>query len=421
MTGVIGLAINMDKLVDKGVKRLKWARDHMKVLDIVRDDVKDRGYLEGKNISMALHVEAKTGVLALSLAQAGANVKMASCNPLSTDDSVAEALREEYDMDVYARRGETHEEYYEHLKSTLSHDPDVVIDDGGDLISMIHTERQDLIDGIYGGAEETTTGIVRLRAMEADGALKFPVMSVNDAYMKHMFDNKYGTGQSTIDGIMTATNLQLSGKKFLVVGYGWCGRGIAMRASGMGANVMVSEVDPIKAVEATMDGFEVLPVKEGTSKADFVVTVTGCKDVVDKEAIVSAKDGCILANSGHFNNEISKDMLESLSVSQREAREDVIEYKMEDGRKLNLLADGRLVNLAIGQGHPAEIMDMSFALQILAAEYVVKTDGLEPKVYNIPRELDEMVARLRLQADGISIDTLSEDQKRYLNSWDEGT
>ncbi|MFO8109707.1 MAG: adenosylhomocysteinase [Thermoplasmata archaeon] len=408
-------------IIKKGVKRLQWAREHMKVLGEVRERVKDRGTLENMNISMALHVEAKTGILALSLREVGANVKMASCNPLSTDDSVAEALREEYGMDVYARRGETHEEYYQHLKSTLSHAPDVVIDDGGDLISMIHTQRQDLIDGIRGGAEETTTGIVRLRAMEADSALRFPVMSVNDAYMKHMFDNKYGTGQSTMDGIMTATNLQLSGKKFLVVGYGWCGRGVAMRARGMGANVMVSEVDPIKAVEATMDGFEVLPVKQGTSKADFVVTVTGCKDVVDKEAMMNAKDGCILANSGHFNNEISRDMLESLSVSQREAREDVIEYEMKDGRKLNLLADGRLVNLAVGQGHPAEIMDMSFSLQMLAAEYVVDTDGLEPKVYNIPRELDEMVARLRLKVDGIEIDTLSSQQKRYLSSWDEGT
>ncbi len=411
----------MDKLVDKGIKRLEWARDHMAVLSTVRDDVKDGGYLEGKNISMALHVEAKTGILALSLAHAGAKVKMASCNPLSTDDSVAEALREEYGMDVYARRGESSEEYYEHLKSTLEHDTHVVIDDGGDLISMIHTEREDLIDGIYGGAEETTTGIVRLRAMEADGALKFPVMSVNDAYMKHMFDNRYGTGQSTIDGLMTATNLQLSGKMFLVVGYGWCGRGIAMRARGMGANVMVSEVDPVKAVEAKMDGFRVVTCKDGISKADFAVTATGCKDVVDTEAIMAAKKGCILANSGHFNNEIPKDVLENLSVSQREAREDVIEYIMDDGRKLYLLAEGRLVNLAIGQGHPVEIMDMSFALQTLAAEYVVKTEGLEPGVHDIPRELDEKVARLMLQADGLYIDSLTEEQERYMNSWKEGT
>ena len=411
----------MNKLVDKGIKRLRWARDHMKVLELVRDEVKDGGYLDGKNISMALHVEAKTGVLALSLAHAGANVKMASCNPLSTDDSVAEALREEYGMDVYARRGETHEEYYDHLSSTLGHAPHVVIDDGGDLISMIHKERPELIDNIYGAAEETTTGIVRLRAMEADGALKFPVMSVNDAYMKHMFDNKYGTGQSTMDGIMTATNLQLSGKKFLVVGYGWCGRGIAMRARGLGANVMVSEVDPIKGVEATMDGFEVIPCKQGISKADFVVSATGCKDVVDETAIKNAKDGCIMCNSGHFNNEISIESLEKLSTSSREAREDVMEYEMEDGRRLYLLADGRLVNLAVGQGHPAEIMDMSFALQMLAAEYVVKTEGLQPKVYNIPRELDEKVARTRLQVDGIYIDSLSPEQKRYLTSWEEGT
>ncbi len=411
----------MDKQVEKGIKRLEWAREHMAVLNTVREEVGDNGFLRGKNISMALHVEAKTGVLALSLAHAGANVKMASCNPLSTDDSVAEALREEYGMDVYARRGESSEEYYMHLKNTLEHPTNIVIDDGGDLISMIHTEREDLIDGIHGGAEETTTGIVRLKAMEKDGALRFPVMSVNDAYMKHMFDNRYGTGQSTIDGLLTATNLQLSGKNFLVVGYGWCGRGIAMRARGMGANVLVAEVDPVKAVEAKMDGFGVLTCKEGISRADFVVTATGCKDVVNREALMVAKDGCVMANSGHFNNEISTHELEKLSKSSREVREDVVEYGMTDGRRLYLLAEGRLVNLAIGQGHPVEIMDMSFALQMLAAEYVVRNGDLSPGVHSIPRELDEKVARLMLKADGIVIDSLTEEQERYLGSWKEGT
>ncbi|MGM0404828.1 MAG: adenosylhomocysteinase [Thermoplasmatota archaeon] len=410
----------MTDLIEKGKKRLQWARDHMKVLEKVREEIKESGSLEGKNISMALHVEAKTGILAMSLAEAGANVKMASCNPLSTDDSVAEALREEYGMDVFAKRGETEEEYYENLNNILKHDPDVVIDDGGDLVSLIHTERKDLIDGIKGGCEETTTGIVRLRAMEEDGALKFPVMSVNDALMKHLFDNRYGTGQSTIDGLMTATNLQLSGKKFLVGGYGWCGRGIAMRAKGMGADVMVSEVDPVKAVEAKMDGFEVAPAKESIKKADFVVTATGCKNVISKEEIDNAKDGCILANSGHFNNEINIDALEEASVSSRMARDDVKEYEMEDGRKLYLLADGRLVNLAVGQGHPAEIMDMSFALQMMAADYVLKND-LKNGVHNIPRELDEKVAILRLEADGIKIDKLSQEQKEYMEGWEEGT
>ncbi|MFO7992281.1 MAG: adenosylhomocysteinase [Thermoplasmata archaeon] len=411
----------MNNLVEKGVKRLKWARDHMDVIDIVREEVKDSGYLDGLNISMALHVEAKTGILGLSLAHAGANIKMASCNPLSTDDSVAEALREEYNLDVFAKRGETQEEYYDNLNKILEHDPDVVIDDGGDLISLIHTERTDLIDGIYGGAEETTTGIVRLRAMEKDGALKFPVMSVNDAFMKHLFDNRYGTGQSTMDGLMTATNLQLSGKKVLVAGYGWCGKGIAMRAKGMGADVMVSEIDPIKAVEAKMEGFEVAPAKENIKKADFVVTVTGVKNVIGREEIQNAKDGCILANSGHFNNEISIPLLEEMSKDKREAREDVMEYTLENGKKIYLLADGRLVNLAVGQGHPAEIMDMSFSLQMLAAEYVVKNEGLEPKVHGIPRELDEKVARLRLKADGVEIDELTQEQRDYVEGWEEGT
>ncbi len=411
----------MNDLVKKGKRRLEWAKDHMPVINKVKEEIKDSGHLEGKNISMALHVEAKTGILGLSLREVGANVKMASCNPLSTDDSVAEALREEYGMDVFAKRGENEEEYYKNLNSILEHDPDVVIDDGGDLISLIHTERQDLIDGIYGGAEETTTGIVRLRAMEKDGSLKFPVMSVNDAFMKHLFDNRYGTGQSTIDGILTSTNLQLSGKKFLVGGYGWCGRGIAMRAEGMGANVMVSEIDPIKAVEANMDGFEVLPTKEGVKKADFVVTATGCKDIISKEEIENAKDGCVLANSGHFDNEISKKLLEEMSESKKQVRDDVIQYKMKDGRKLYLLAEGRLVNLAAGQGHPAEIMDMSFALQMKAAEYVVKNKGLEPKVYNIPKEIDEKVAKLRLEAGGITIDSLTKEQRKYLEGWKEGT
>ncbi len=411
----------MNDLVEKGKKRLDWARAHMPVIERVKRKISENGYLKDKNISMALHVEAKTGILALCLEEAGANVKMASCNPLSTDDSVAEALRQEYDMDVYAERGQSDEEYYENLNNTLRHDPDVVIDDGGDLISLIHTEKEDLIDGIYGGAEETTTGVVRLRAMEKDGTLRFPVMSVNDALMKHLFDNRYGTGQSTMDGIMNATNLQISGKNFLVVGYGWCGRGIAMRAKGMGASVMVSEVDPVKAVEARMDGFEVLPTEEGVEKADFVVTVTGCEDAVDEEAIKKAKDGCVLANSGHFDNEISKDKLNQLSKSKRKVREEIMEHTMEDDRVLYLLSEGRLVNLAAGQGHPAEIMDMSFALQMMSAEYVVKNEGLEPKVHSIPREIDEKVASLKLESDGIEIDELTKEQKRYIENWKEGT
>ncbi|MEF8873057.1 MAG: adenosylhomocysteinase [Candidatus Thermoplasmatota archaeon] len=411
----------MNDLVVKGKKRLEWAREHMKVIEKVKTEISERGTLEDKNVSMALHVEAKTGILALSLREAGANVKMASCNPLSTDNSVAEALREEHGMDVFAKRGQNDEEYYKNLNLTLEHDPDVVIDDGGDLISLIHKERDDLIESIAGGAEETTTGIVRLRAMEEDGVLRFPVMSVNDAYMKHLFDNRYGTGQSTIDGILKATNLQLSGKNFLVGGYGWCGRGIAMRAKGMGADVMVAEVDPIKAVEAKMDGFEVLPAEKGIKKADFVVTATGCKDVIGEKELEVAKDGCVLANSGHFNNEISIEKLEKMAVSKREVREDVTGYEMKDGRKLYLLSEGRLVNLAAGQGHPAEIMDMSFSLQMMAAEYVVENEDLTPKVHEIPRRIDEKVANLRLKSDNVKIDRLTDEQKEYLEGWEEGT
>ncbi len=411
----------MNELVSKGVKRLEWARSHMKVIEKIKNDVKDRGALEGLNISMALHVEAKTGILGLSLREAGAEVTMAGCNPLSTDDSVAQALREEYGMKVYARRGESGEEYYENLNRILERPPNVVIDDGGDLISLVHTERRELLDGIMGGAEETTTGVVRLRAMEQEGELRFPVMSVNDAYMKHLFDNRYGTGQSTMDGIMAATNLQLSGKNFLVAGYGWCGRGIAMRSRGMGARVMVSEVDPIKAVEATMDGFEVLPMVQGIKKADFVVTATGCKDIVSREAVLEAKDGCVLANSGHFNNEISLEALEELSVSIDEVRDDTTAYRMGDGRTLHLLSQGRLVNLAVGQGHPVEIMDMSFALQMLAAEYVVRNRDMSPGVHSIPKELDEYVAEAKLEVDGISIDKLTDEQVRYITDWREGT
>ncbi|MFW6040459.1 MAG: adenosylhomocysteinase [Thermoplasmatota archaeon] len=411
----------MQSLTEKGIKRLEWAKNHMKVIGKVKKEIKDEGYLDEKNISMALHVEAKTGILALSLREAGANVRMASCNPLSTDDSVANALRDEYNMDVFARRGESQKEYYDNLIKTLKHGPNIIIDDGGDLISLVHKEYDHLIKDIYGGSEETTTGVVRLRAMEKKNALRFPIISVNDAYMKHLFDNRYGTGQSTIDGLLTATNLQLSGKKFLVVGYGWCGKGIAMRAKGMGADVMISEVDPIKAVEAKMDGFEVLPAEKGIRKSDFVVTATGCKNVIDEKEIKNAKDGCILANSGHFDNEISKPTLDKFSVDKEIVREDIVKYNMKDGRNIYLLADGRLVNLAIGQGHPAEIMDMSFSLQMLSAEYLVKNKNLEPQVYKVPKELDEKVARLRLALDDIEIDSLTQEQIKYLESWEEGT
>jgi len=409
-------------LVRRGETRLRWARDRMPVLAEVSRRLKKSGTLKGARIGMALHTEAKTGVLAITLREAGADVSLTSCNPLSTDDCVAAALAEKHDMNVFAKKGQTADEYYRSLNKVIDFSPDFVIDDGADLIFLLHTKRRDKLTEVKGGNEETTTGIIRLRAMAEEGALRFPVISVNDAMMKHLFDNRYGTGQSTFDGIMSSTNLLIAGRRFVVAGYGWCGRGVAMRARGMGARVAIAEVDPVKAVEARLDGFDVMPMIEAVKDADFIVTTTGCKDVIHKRHFEKMKDNCVLANSGHFDNEISKKDLEALSSSKRIARENVVEYTLKDGRRINLLADGRLVNLAAGQGHPVEIMDMSFALQALAVEYLAKNhEKLEPKVHEIPRELDRWVAETALRSMGVKIDTLSDDQKRYLQEWREGT
>ena len=371
-------------IVEKGALRLEWARSHMPVLAQVRTELKDKGILDGMKISMALHVEAKTGLLALTLKEAGAKVRLASCNPLSTDDSVSRALNERYGLETHAKKGETREEYYDNLNKTLDLGPDIIIDDGMDAIGLVHTKRQDVLEGVLGANEETTTGIVRLKAMAQEGALKFPVMDVNDAKMKHLFDNRYGTGQSTFDGIMNSTNLQISGKAFVVAGYGWCGRGIAMRAKGMGARVMVTEVDPVKAVEARMDGFDVLPMKRAVEQADFIVTATGCKGILDQRHFPQIKDGCVVCNSGHFDNEIDLEELTKVSQKKR-VRESVDEYKLQDGRRVYVLAEGRLVNLAAGQGHPVEIMDMSFALQALCAGHVAEKHGdLANDVHSVP-------------------------------------
>jgi len=409
-------------LLEKGRLRLEWARDHMPVLSRIAERLREERPLEGLNISMALHVEAKTGILALTLKEAGANVRLASCNPLSTDDSVAQALNEIYSLPTYARKGESKEEYYGHLEATLEVQPDIVIDDGCDLINMLHTTHRHLLPGVKGANEETTTGIVRLRAMEKAGELEFPVMSVNDAAMKHFFDNRYGTGQSTFDGIFNATNLLIAGKDFVVAGYGWCGRGIAMRAQGMGARVIVTEVDPVRALEASMDGFRVMPMRDAAALADFIVTVTGNRDIVDGEIFGRLKDGCVVANSGHFNNELDLEWLAANSKARRRVREFIEEFTLVNGRKVNVLADGRLVNLAAGQGHPAEIMDMSFALQALATEFLARNHGeLEPGVHDVPAELDERVARLKLESMDVRIDSLTETQRNYLESWDQGT
>jgi len=412
----------MDELVEKGVKRLEWARAHMAVLKDIKERLVKERTLEGVKVGMALHVEAKTGILALTLAEAGAKVRLASCNPLSTDDSVARALKERYGLDTYAKKGESNEEYYANLNAVLDMGPDFVIDDGADLITILHTERRDLLKNVKGGNEETTTGVVRLRAMAAEGKLEFPVVSVNDAHMKFMFDNRYGTGQSTFDGFMNATNLLVAGKRMVVAGYGWCGRGIAMRAKGMGANVIVTEVDPVRAIEARMDGYEVMPMIDAARTADIIITATGNKDIVRAEHLEVLKDGCVMGNSGHFDNEISKTGLEKLAGRPKRVRESVDEYTFKDGRRAYLIAEGRLMNLAAGQGHPVEIMDMSFSIQALSLEHLVKNYGkLGPQVYNVPEELDQLVARTKLKVMGVKIDSLTKEQKKYLEGWQEGT
>jgi adenosylhomocysteinase len=394
----------------------------MPVLAAIRDELKQKKALRGLRIGMALHVEAKTGVLALSLQEAGAKVRLASCNPLSTDDSVATALAESYDLEVYAKKWETTEEYYANLHKVLDLKPDLVIDDGADLISLLHTKRTEVLPGVRGGNEETTTGVIRLRAMERDGALRFPIIDVNDAQMKHLFDNRYGTGQSTIDGIMNATNLLIAGKTFVVAGYGWTGRGIALRARGMGARVIVTEVDPVKAIEASMDGFDVMPMRKAARLADFIVSATGCKDIVTEAHFAGLKDQVVLANAGHFDNEISKADLERASKGKKRVREFVDEYVLPNGKRIHLLAEGRLVNIAAGQGHPVEIMDMSFAIQAVSAGYLAEHAGdLKPRVYAVPESLDLKVARLKLQSSGIQMDRLTKAQREYLDSWREGT
>ncbi len=412
----------MDDLTKKGSLRLHWVEDHMPVLMDIRKRFIDEQPLAGLKIGMALHTEAKTGMLAVTLADAGAKIRLASCNPLSTDDSVACALREEYGLDVYAKKWETEQEYYNNLNTVLNMAPDFIIDDGADLISMVHTSRKDVLSNVKAANEETTTGVQRLRAMAADGVLKFPVLDVNDAKMKFLFDNRYGTGQSAFDGWMNATNLIVAGKRLVVAGYGWCGKGVAMRAKGLGATVIVTEVDPIKAIEAKMDGFEVMPMVDAAKVADIIITVTGCKDVVSAEALAVVKDGCVMGNVGHFDNEISKSALDSMSESKQRVRDFIDEYRMRDGRKLYLIAEGRLMNLAAGQGHPAEIMDMSFATQALGLVHMVRNhEDMECGVHAVPAAIDSEIARIKLRSMGVSIDTLTAEQISYMTGWEEGT
>ena len=409
-------------LAEKGKLRIEWAEMDMPVLRQIRERFKREKPLKDVKIGACLHVTTETANLMITLKEGGADVYLTASNPLSTQDDVAAALVKEFDIPVFAIHGEDRETYYKHLYTVLDKKPNITMDDGGDLISTLHKERQDLLPNVLGGTEETTTGVIRFKAMEREGVLKFPVIAVNDAYTKHLFDNRYGTGQSTIDGILRATNRLLAGSTFVVAGYGWCGKGVAMRARGMGAEVIITEVDPLKALEARMDGYRVMPMKEASKLGDFFVTVTGNTKVIDREHFKVMKDGAIVSNSGHFDVEINIKALEEMAVEVREIRENVKEYKLKDGRRIYLLAEGRLVNLASAEGHPAQVMDMSFANQALSAEYIYKNHSkLEPKVYKVPDELDLEVARLKLKSMGIEIDKLTEEQIKYLSSWQHGT
>jgi adenosylhomocysteinase len=409
-------------LAPAGVTRIMWADAEMPVLAAIRERFERERPLDGVRIAACLHVTSETANLARTLHAGGADVVLCASNPLSTQDDVAAALVEEYGISVYAIRGEDNDTYYSHIEAAVDHRPQLTMDDGADVIGVLHKERHDQLDEIMGGTEETTTGVIRLRALEAQGELAFPIVAVNEALTKHLFDNRYGTGQSTIDGIIRATNVLLAGRRFVVAGYGWTGRGVALRARGMGAHVIVTEVDPVRALEALMDGYEVMTMERAAEVGDIFCTATGDKNVISRVAIERLKDGAILSNTGHFNVEIEVEALRELAVSTREARPEVEEFELADGRRVYLIGEGRLVNLAAAEGHPAAVMDMSFANQALSAEHVVlHADELEPRVYVVPEEIDREIARLKLESMGVEIDSLTEEQARYLASWDEGT
>jgi len=409
-------------LAERGKRKIEWANQQMPVLQLIRKRFIKEQPLKGLRLSACLHVTSETANLAITLRDGGADVVVCGSNPLSTQDEVAASLVKDYGIPTYAIKGEDNATYYAHIAAALDHKPQITMDDGADLVTTLLTKRTDLLSGVIGGTEETTTGVIRLRAMAKDGTLKFPVIAVNDAMTKHFFDNRYGTGQSTIDGIIRATNLLLAGLKFVISGYGWCGRGVAMRAKGLGADVIVTEVDPTRAIEAAMDGFRVMPMREAAKLGDIFVTVTGNKGVLGSEHFQLMKDGAVLANSGHFNVEIDLPALEKLATSRREARPLVEEFQLKDGRKIYVLGEGRLVNLATAEGHPASVMDMSFANQALSAEYMAQhSKELKPQVYSVPEHLDKQIARLKLDSMGIQIDKLSTEQEHYLASWQEGT
>ena len=407
-------------LATKGLLQIEWASNHMPVLNQIKQRFKNEKPLKGLTLGACLHVTKETAVLVETLMSGGAKVAICGSNPLSTQDDVAAALVE-IGANVFAERGQTTEEYYWCIEQVLNHKPAITLDDGADLVGILHSNRKKELTHVIGGTEETTTGVIRLRAMEKAGSLKYPIIAVNDAYTKHLFDNRYGTGQSTIDGILRATNTLISGKTFVVCGYGWCSRGIAMRALGLGANVIVTEIDPIKALEASMNGFRVKPLIDAAPEGDIFVTATGDISVIRKEHMEKMKDSAIIANSGHFNVEINLKELEALSKKRRTIRENLEEYTLSSGKRLYLLAEGRLVNLSAAEGHPSEVMDMSFANQALCAEYIVKTKDIPPKVYRVPKEIDERVAKLKLDSMGVKIDQLTNEQKKYLATWEMGT
>ena len=416
--------IKTTELAAVGKQRIDWANRFMPVLDSIRARFEDENPLDGLRVAACLHVTTETANLMKTLKAGGAEAVLCASNPLSTQDDVAASLVVDEGIGVFAINGEDTETYYKHIDATLDLQPTITMDDGADLVSRLHSEETNpaLVEQVVAGTEETTTGVIRLKSMAAEGVLKYPIIAVNDARTKHFFDNRYGTGQSTLDGIIRATNLLIAGTTVVVAGYGWCGRGVASRARGLGANVIVTEVDALKALEAVMDGFRVMPMQEAVQEAGLIVTLTGDIHVLRKEHFEAMKDGAIIANSGHFNVEIDIPVLEKLSVDKRLARPYVDMYTLEDGRKLYLVGEGRLVNLAAAEGHPASVMDMSFANQALSLEYIAKNhDNFENRVYDVPESIDEMVAQLKLQAFGVEIDTLTDEQVKYLNSWEMGT
>ncbi len=410
------------KLARDGVRRIEWAAREMPVMAQIRERFAAEQPLRGLRVTACLHVTSETANLMLALRDGGADIRLTASNPLSTQDDVAAALQFEYGITTYAIKGESIETYNRHMEAAVEHGPQFTMDDGADVVALLHKSKRELLGDVIGGTEETTTGVIRLRALAKQGDLQYPIVAVNEANTKHFFDNRYGTGQSTLDGIIRATNILLAGKTLVVVGYGWCGKGVSMRARGMGAQVIVTEVDALRALEATMDGFRVMPIAEAAREGDIFVTVTGDVNVIDQPAFDVMKSGAVMANSGHFDSEINLTALNGMTEARSELRPFVEEYTLADGRKLIVLAEGRLVNLSAAEGHPASVMDMSFANQALSAEYVVNQhSSLENEVYDVPRDIDDEIARLKLAAMGIEIDTLTEEQERYLNSWELGT